>query len=162
MNTPYIYPKILVYGYGNTGKSDDGLGNAFVQMLGPWLNSENLHHISRKNSLQLNAEDAYDISGFDVVVFVRASDNEMEDISFTKIIPAGSVEKNQTISPSVLLNICSELYGKIPESYLLQIKGFQWEKGTTISEKADENLWKAFHTLVHYIHQWIYSTEETA
>lgn len=47
------------------------------------------------------------------------------------------------MSPSSVLALCRELYGKEPDAFLLSIKGYSWEFGEEISRRARENLDKA-------------------
>ena len=136
--------KILLYAYGNPGRGDDGLGNAFIERIDQWIKEKNLQSISTDSSYQLNIEDAASIANFDVVVFVDASKANIDSYSFSKVQP----EPQQTftthsVSPSTLVLLCQELYNKLPLVYLLQVKGFRWEFGEQLSEKALENLEKA-------------------
>ena len=79
MNSPTQKPQILIHAYGNPGRRDDGLGNVFIEMCQPWLSSEYLHHVTCESGFQLNVEDAYTMSEFDIVVFVDATKNEIEN-----------------------------------------------------------------------------------
>ena len=54
-------PKILVYGYGNPGRQDDGLGISLVEMIEDWKNKKKLSYIETDSNYQLNIEDAYNI-----------------------------------------------------------------------------------------------------
>jgi hypothetical protein len=47
------------------------------------------------------------------------------------------------MSPSSVLALCSELYSKEPDAFLLSIKGYSWEFGKEMSDRAKENLDKA-------------------
>jgi len=46
MTTPI---EILIYGYGNSGRQDDGLGNEFIKRMEKWVRSEELTEDSRLN-----------------------------------------------------------------------------------------------------------------
>ena len=54
--------KILVYGYGNPGRQDDGLGVALVEELEQWVATEKIPGLDFDSNYQLNAEDA--LAGF--------------------------------------------------------------------------------------------------
>ena len=156
MNSLENKPKILIHAYGNPGRGDDGVGNAFIEMCQPWLSSEYAHHVTIESSYQLNVEDAYTMSEFDIVVFVDATKDEKWDYSFTKILPESqSPFTTHSMLPSGVLYLCNELYGKQPDTFLLQIKGYEWEMLEGLSEHAERNLWKAFHFFRTKLEEWI-------
>ncbi len=156
MNSPTQKPQILIHAYGNPGRRDDGLGNAFIEMCQPWLSSEYEHHSTSESSFQLNVEDAYTMSEFDIVVFVDATKNEMENFIFTKVQPESqSPFTSHTMSPAGVLFLCNDLYGKLPETYLLQIRGYEWEMLEGLSEQAEKNLRSAFYFFRTQLQEWI-------
>ncbi len=136
--------KILLHAYGNPGRGDDGLGNAFIERMEEWIEENNLQSISTDNSYQLNVEDAADISSYDIVILVDASKADIDSFSFSQINPDPHQSfSTHSVSPSALLHLCHELYNKAPLVYLLQVKGYRWELGEQLSAKAQENLEKA-------------------
>jgi len=70
--------KILVIGYGNLGRLDDGLGPAFAER----VQALDLSGVTVESNYQLNIEDADLIAQFDVVVFADASVNAEEPFEF--------------------------------------------------------------------------------
>ena len=66
--------KTLVYGIGNVGRQDDGLGIRLIQRL-----SDRIKELGKDETLvlesnyQLSIEDALLISTFDVAIFIDAS-----------------------------------------------------------------------------------------
>jgi hypothetical protein len=44
------------------------------------------------------------------------------------------------VSPAFVLNLCQKLFSKTPETWLLHLKGYQWEFEEKLSEKAKNNL----------------------
>lgn len=136
--------KILLHAFGNPGRGDDGLGNEFINEMEGWIKLNNVRSISTESSYQLNIEDASDIAGYDIVIFVDASKAEIESYSYTPVQPQlQQTFTTHSISPSSLVALCKELYSIVPLVYLLQIKGYQWEFGEKISAKAAQNLKKA-------------------
>lgn len=135
---------ILVQAYGNPGRRDDGLGDAFAQRMERWIVADGLRDITVDSRFQLNIEHAAAMAGVDIVVFVDASKGEVESFSFEPVLP-GSAHSFTThsLSPSALLSLCMELYGKAPLVYLLQIKGYDWEFAEGLSPEAAKNLEKA-------------------
>ena len=136
--------KILLYAYGNPGRGDDGLGSAFIERMEQWIRQNNLQRVSTESNFQLNIEDASTISQFDLVIFIDASKVEMDSFQFTQLRPEPQhAFTTHSVSPSTLVLLCEELYGKSPLVYLLQVKGYGWEFEATLSLKAEENLEKA-------------------
>lgn len=133
---------ILIYAYGNPGRQDDGLGNRLVDALESWLEEEEFDHVSLDSNFQLNIEDADNIRDKDIVVFVDASIEDIEDYRLDVVEPSeGRSEFTMhAASPAYILALCIKLYDKFPETYLLQIKGYEWEFMEGLSEEAEKNL----------------------
>lgn len=160
MNNRYPLSRILLYAYGNGGRGDDGLANALVEKIQPWLSERQFSFITTKSSIQLNVEDAEEISRFDIVVFIDASKKDIDDFVFTKVQPQHqSTFTTHAIFPSAVLHLCGELYGKQPETYLLHIKGYDWELHEGLSEQAEKNLWRAFHFFRLQLQEWLSVSE---
>ncbi len=137
--------KILVYGYGNPGRQDDGLGNLFVDEAQKWAETEKLDYISFDSNYQLNIEDAANIAGQDVVIFVDASIEDISDYLLTELKPEAKVEFSMhSVSPAFVLHLCKDIYPESPQAYLLHLKGYEWEFKEGITENAMQNFHKAF------------------
>lgn len=140
--------KILIYGYGNPGRQDDGLGNYFVEQAKAWAENEGFDHISFDSNYQLNIEDAAEISDKDIVIFVDASIEEIETFKLDEITPEDKVEFSMhSVSASYVVHLCNDIYGKSPKSFMLHIKGYEWEFMEGITGNAMQNLTRAFETM---------------
>ena len=137
--------KILVYGYGNPGRQDDGLGIKLSEQIELWVKDENIAGVEVDYNYQLNIEDADRISGMDIVLFADASTEPIDEFVLTKVNPDdSSIEFTMhAVSPAFVLDLCRKLYAKCPETYLLHIKGYEWEFKEELSENAIINLGKA-------------------
>jgi len=136
--------QILIYGYGNPGRQDDGLGIDFVNRLEQWSNDLGLKGFEFENNYQLNIEDAEAISDKDLVIFADASEEEIEDFCLTKVDGTTKLAfTTHAASPGYIVKLCNELFNKEPLVLLLHIKGYEWEFTEGISEKAGNNLDKA-------------------
>ena len=49
-----------------------------------------------------------------------------------------------SVSPSFVLDLCHKLYHYIPETYLLHIKGYEFQLQEGLSESGQKNLESAF------------------
>lgn len=132
--------KILIYGYGNPGRQDDGLGPYVVDRLEKWAKNKLLVHISFDSNYQLNIEDAVALSENDIVIFIDASIEEIDNYILTKVEPSPNVDFSMhSASPAYILELCQKMYNKQPQTYLLHIKGYEWEMKEELTEKAERN-----------------------
>lgn len=139
--------KVLVYGYGNPGREDDGLGPLFIERLeqsgSPWVSGVELY-----SNYQLNIEDALLISEKDLVIFVDASKEGIDDFSFREVLPASRMSFfTHGLTAEDVLGLASQLYNRRPATYLLGIKGYSWEPHERLTRKAQDNSQKAFSFL---------------
>ncbi len=134
--------KLLIYGYGNPGREDDGLGAAFIHRMEQWLAQNPDPSVSLDCNYQLNIEDAEKISAFDTVLFVDASQEEIENFEITKVDPSASrIEFSMhAVSVSFVVDLCQKMFGKAPVAYLLHLKGYQWNFNEKLTSKAQQNL----------------------
>jgi len=137
--------RILVYGYGNPGRQDDGLGIALVSQLQEWAAENQIPGMSFDQNYQLNIEDAEAISNHDVVIFVDASDEEIDDFCLSVVDGTGKLAfTTHSASPAYILKLSQELFNKHPLVLLLHIKGYAWDFKEGLSEEAKVNLHAAY------------------
>lgn len=134
--------KILLIGYGNPGRLDDGLGPELVEM----LEKVNLPGVTVDANYQLTVEDASDIAENDVVIFADASLNGSEPFSFSEIQPRKALSfSSHSIEPEAVLDLAYDLFKAKTKGYTLGIRGYEFnEFGSKLSEKAKKNLDQAF------------------
>jgi len=141
--------KIHIYGYGNPGREDDGLGNALVERMQSRVDNQFIHDFEFDSNYQLNIEDAANIADKDLVIFADASTENIIDYEITPVDATAKITfTSHAASPGYIVGLCKELYGKTPAVYLLHIKGYQWEFKEGLSEKAIENLNAAVEELM--------------
>ncbi len=132
--------KLLIYGIGNVGRQDDGLGIRLVEILeGASLPSS----VTLESNYQLNIEDALLISDYDVVLFVDASmeQSDLESFSIRGVYPSAHASfSTHEMSIEGVLALCEELYNKKPRTFLLALKGYEWGISEEMSQGARENL----------------------
>lgn len=133
----------MIYGYGNPGRQDDGLGNAFIEEIQPWIEAQEMNNVQLESNYQLNIEDAHTMAENDLVVFVDAStEEEVEDFDLTSVLATdASIEFTMhAVSASFVLDLCQKLYQKNPETFLLHIRGYSWEFAEGLTSGAIKNL----------------------
>jgi len=133
--------KILIYGYGNPGRQDDGLGNLFVDYLEEWVKKQELKGFEFDSNYQLNIEDAAAVADKDLVIFADASTEDIEDFILTPVDASTKVAfTTHAASPGYIMGLSKKLYNKFPPTYLLHIKGYEWDFREGISKQALQNL----------------------
>ena len=132
-------PSSLIYGIGNVGRRDDGLGWAFVDRL---EERQPPPRAVLHRNYQLNFEDAHLISEFARVLFVDAT-KELAVSSFSLTRPEPMLDFSFTshaISVPSILATAKQCFGYLPEVYLLAIRGYEWELQMGLTEPAEQNL----------------------
>ncbi len=144
--------RLFVYGFGNPGRQDDGLGPAIIDK----LESDKVEGITIDSNYQMNIEDAHNISQCDAVIFVDASIDAVEPFSFYKIEPSADITfSTHTMSPESVLALCKELYDKDMDAYVMAIRGYEWEFIEGFSPKAIHNFNEAYTFLLKKIEEML-------
>lgn len=140
--------KVLIYGYGNPGRQDDALGILLVDQMEKWVKENQLESIYFDSNYQLNIEDALEISEYDLVIFADASVEEITDVEISRVIPCQKTEFTMhAMAPEFVLHLCQSLYGKFPETFLIHIKGYEFDFLGQLSHQAEINLTVALELL---------------
>jgi len=135
---------VLLIGYGNPGRQDDGLGPALARR----LEGLSLAGVDIDIDYQLNIEHAHDLTAYDVVIFADASrperaDGETEQPYYLHRIEAGEPTSFSThsVSPQAILRIAKDLFQAQPKAYVLGITGYEFDEiAEGLSERAAVNL----------------------
>lgn len=149
--------RVLIYGYGNPGRQDDGLGIELTNKVQQWIDEHKLECMSTENNYQLNIEDAELISSWDIVVFVDAT--KEEDVCEYRFHNVESSDAKveftmHAVSPSYVLHLSEKLFNKKPETYILGVKGYEWDFKEELTECATLNLEQAFQYLIRKLSCW--------
>lgn len=146
--------KTLIYGYGNAGRMDDGIGERFVELVDKWIAEEKIENVFTDCNYQLNIEDAATISEYDRVFFVDASIVEdVENYRLEEIEPNDATIEftMHAVSTSYVVDLCKKIYNKTPEAYVLHVKAYEFEFKEEMTPKAAENMLDAFTFLKGFI-----------
>jgi hydrogenase maturation protease len=144
-------PAILVIGYGNPGRRDDGLGPGIVAE----LEREAPPQVTLDSDYQLAIEMAVDLAGADRVIFVDAAEAGPEPFRASRLVPAPGVHfTSHVLGPEAVLAICRESYGRSPEAVLVAVRGYEFEFAEGLSRKAQGNLRSAFAFITTLIEEW--------
>lgn len=139
--------KVLIYGIGNVGRQDDGLGIRLIEKLEASGIDE---YVTLEANYQLNIEDAWLLSRFDVVLFADASREASTVPCVVQAVEPGEqiTFTTHAMSASSVLTLCEQLYGRKPRVFMLALPGYEWDIAETLSEKAQRNLDTAYELVM--------------
>lgn len=136
----------LVFGIGNVGRSDDGLGWAFVD----WIENarelsagaERWRRMQVLRRYQLALEDADLLSRVRRVLFVDSTkDPQVDSYAVTRPVPRFDVSfSSHALSVPALLATCRTCFGHVPETHVMAIRGYAWDLAVGLSRPAADNL----------------------
>jgi hydrogenase maturation protease len=132
---------LLIYGYGNPGRGDDGLGPALAAA----LEEAGATDASVDSNYQLTVEDAADLAERDVVIFADADVQGPEPFWFGPVEPTAHIGiGSHDVTPGALVALTDTLFGKKVEAYALGIRGYDFgEFADELSPRAQANLQEA-------------------
>lgn len=132
--------RILVLGYGNPGRQDDGLGPAAAEAIARW----NLPGVTVESSYLLTIEDAAEAALHEQVLFIDASQEHAEPFELRRVEPAPSMAfSSHIVGPQTVLAICEQCYGRAPAGWLLAIRGYEFALAEGLTAPARTNLERA-------------------
>jgi hydrogenase maturation protease len=146
--------KLLIYGYGNPGRQDDGIGARFVEMVDDWIEEDKLTDIYTDCNYQLNIEDSAVVADYETVIFVDASVvEEVEDYKLETIQPNDATIEftMHAVSTSYVIDLCRKLYGKTPQAYVLHMKAYEFDFIEELTPKAAENMEAGFQFIKKFV-----------
>lgn len=135
------FKQVLLIGYGNPGRLDDGLGPALAER----LEKKKLAGVDVDANYQLSVEDASEVAKHEVVIFADASVSGEEPFYFEPVVPKPAVSfSSHSVEPQALMALAQELFGSLAKGYILGIRGYDFnEFGERLSDAAKKNLEKA-------------------
>ncbi len=141
--------RILLIGYGNPGRLDDGLGPAIAAC----IEAISIPGVSVESDYQLSVEHAHDLTAYDVVVFADADMVINEPFYFRRLIPSvSSGLGSHEVTPGEVVSLALTLFGATTQAYLLGIRGYEFNDfGERLSDMARTNLAAAVDFLTSVI-----------
>jgi hydrogenase maturation protease len=158
-------PRILVIGYGNPGRRDDGLGPALAAA----LERLDLPGVTVDSDYQLTVEHAAAVAEHDAVVFADAAVAGPGSVGVPPAAEHGDAKRrhgtlpfwfqpivaerpaifsSHSVSPASVLGLAEELFGVRTDGYVLAIRGYEFDTfGEGLSLLARDNLARAVEFL---------------
>jgi len=140
--------RVLVIGYGNGLRRDDGAGPAVARIIGeygmPGVIAESYH--------QLLPEHAAQMARADLVIFVDASLSEADEISMRHVHPSALPSFcGHQFDPGKLLYLCDRMYSRVPEAWFIHIPGADFGMGEDLSPVAARHVRSAVSSVLRII-----------
>ena len=125
---------LLVIGYGNELRGDDGVGPAVARAVEGWA----LPGVSALASHGLTPELAEPMSRADVVVFVDARISN--DVEWTELTPGPAPRLGHASEPCWLLTLAQAIDGRAASAWLVTIPATALDFGEGLSGRAAEGM----------------------
>jgi hydrogenase maturation protease len=114
---------LLVIGFGNPGRGDDGLGPAFAQEAARW----GLPGVRVDAGYQLTVEDAAAAAEHDLLLLADAARTGPAPFALRPVAPDGPLSfSSHSVSPGALLALARSTFGAAPDALLLGIRGYEF------------------------------------
>lgn len=132
--------RVLLIGFGNPGRLDDGLGPALAEA----VEKLGIPHVDVDADYQLTVENSEAAARYETVVFADA-DTACEAPFYLKpLAPADNKNpgfSSHSVSPAEVLGLARTLFHSDCQGYLLGIRGYEFnEFKEALSEGAERNL----------------------
>ncbi|MGB8227377.1 MAG: hydrogenase maturation protease [Sedimentisphaerales bacterium] len=133
--------KILLIGFGNPARADDGLGPALAEI----IESKKFPDVTVEADYQLTIEDSAQVAQHDIVIFADASANCGEPFSFEPLMAReGGSFSSHSVEPAEVMALAENLFSSKAKGFILAIRGYEFDQfGAALTEKAKANLQKA-------------------
>ena len=128
---------VLIIGYGNESRGDDGLGPHVARAVA----DANLPGVRVLIVTQLLPELAAELAAVRLVVFVDATEIVSECGVKVRSLAVGDCADwcTHSANPRALLALTQAVYNRTPEAWWLTISGHRFGYGERLSETAEEN-----------------------
>jgi hydrogenase maturation protease len=135
---------ILVIGYGNTLRSDDGAGQLVAQEIDK-LNWKGVRSLSIH---QLTPELAEDMATSEMVIFVDAFPSQDRKIRVESLQPSQpNIHWGHTSNPRSLLALTHTLYAQLPPAWWILIPAVNFDFGEGISSVTAQGIQEAIDAI---------------
>lgn len=157
--------KILVIGYGNPDREDDGVGWHVLQKLSDHFGQpvmaldggvfEPSHNPQLIFVLQLTPEMAESVAEYDFVCFVDAHTGAYaDDVRLAPLKPGYQASPfTHHFSPESCLELAQALYGRAPTGLVVSVRGYRFGYHTELSPQTAPLVQTAVAQIIEWIDQ---------
>ncbi|HMP83245.1 MAG TPA: hydrogenase maturation protease [Verrucomicrobiota bacterium] len=128
-----LKPSLLVIGYGNTLRGDDGVGPRVAEAVG----NLRLPNVRTLICQQLSPEHAAPISLADTVIFVDAAVDAPREVQLRPLQPNDTSQlMAHAADPRTMLALSRDVFGHVPRAWWLTIPAEKMEFSETLTATA--------------------------
>lgn len=132
-----LKPALLVIGYGNTLRGDDGVGPRVAEA----VQALQLPGVLTLICQQLSPEHADPISQAERVVFVDAAVDAPREVQFRELEPGDTTQlMAHAADPRTMLALARDVFGHAPRAWWLTIPAAQMEFGEELSPETQRGM----------------------
>jgi hydrogenase maturation protease len=137
--------RILIFGYGNPGRGDDGAG----PLLAAAVRSLDLPHVDVESDYQLSIDDAVTVCDHAAVIFVDADVNGSPPFRFARVQPVRSLGiSGHSATPGEVMGVARDIFAEQPPAYTLGVRGYEFGQfRETLSSQGRANVREALSFL---------------
>jgi len=138
--------RIVIVGYGNPLRGDDGVGPEIARRLAAEIDDPEVHILIE---LQLRPELAELLSRAELAIFIDASSESQPGEVRVEEVHLSEPEQSFThqFAPPMLLMTAKVLYGRIARTYLVSIGGQNFGLSEGLSEAVKQGIPKAIQAV---------------
>ncbi len=139
-------PRVVVLGWGNETRADDGLGPALTAQ----IEAAGWPHVTVIEDFQLQIEHALDLVGADLVLFVDAGFETPAPFFFAETAPRGGMtHSSHGLQPEAVLAVYQQVRGDPPPpAFVLCIRGEDFSLAEGLTPEAEARLADAWAHVV--------------
>ncbi len=146
-----MQPSTVVLAAGNRSRGDDAIGPLLLDRLASWLAAVGRSgEFELIDDYQLQIEHALDLQGRRLALFIDAGWRTRVPLEFYAVAPAQAPTRSNTheLSPQGVLNVYRQVgLAKPPPSFILCVRGEQFNLGAGLSEPAKAHMEAAWQQL---------------
>ncbi len=139
-------PPLLLIGYGNPGRLDDGLGPAFAAA----VEGMGLEGVTVDADYQLTVEHAAAVAGHGLVLFADAAVRGPAPFALYPVAPTdeGAGFSTHSVSSGAVMALARDLFGAAPPAWAIGLRGYDFDGfGERLGERASAHLKAALRAL---------------
>jgi len=158
-SSEHSIPPILIFGYGNPSRGDDALAPVMLERISQHiiLDIDLGTELELLTDFQLQVEHSLDMMGRELILFIDASVSCTAPFEFLQLDSANRQSATpgyttHTLTPAELIEAYKSVHHyEPPPSFLLTIRGEQFELGAALSEPASDNLQEGLQWLEYLL-----------
>ncbi len=148
MSSLGLPPTVLVIGYGNLLRGDDGVGQRVATVVAEWQ----LPNVRSRSVHQLMPELAQELSEVNLALFVDAG-LTINQVTLAPLEPSldPQLPWGHSLSPQTLLGLSQWLYHCAPQGWMITIPGVNFSHSDHLSAMAAQGMTVALRQIAQFL-----------